>query len=66
MDVAQVTRMVERMNRNRRQLWTWLGERVPGRSPEQVLATWREVHLEGVICGGQVQKTDGSWDVKRC
>jgi hypothetical protein len=66
MDVPQVTRMVERVNRNRRQLWTWLGERDKRRAPGEVLATWREVHLAGVICGGQVQKSDGTWEVKRC
>ena len=65
MDVPQTTRMVERVNRNRRQLWQWLAEREK-RSPAEVQAAWRTVHLEGVICGGQVQKADGSWEVKRC
>jgi hypothetical protein len=66
MDVPQVTRMIERVNRNRRQLWTWLGTREPKKTPGEIQATWREVHLAGVICGGQVQKDDGAWDVKRC
>lgn len=66
MDVPQTTRLVERVNRNRRQLWTWLGSKEGKRTPEQVLAVWREVHLAGVICGGQVQKADGTWEVKRC
>ena len=66
MDVPQVTRMVARVNRNRRQMWTWIGTREPRRTPAEVQATWREVHLAGVICGGQVQKPDGTWEVKRC
>jgi hypothetical protein len=65
MDVPQTTRMVERVNRNRRQLWQWLAGRQK-RSPAEVQAAWHAVHLEGVICGGQVQKADGSWEVKRC
>ncbi len=65
MDVPQVTRMIERVNRNRRQLWQWMATR-ERRSPAEVQSAWREVHLGGVICGGQVQKADGSWEIKRC
>jgi uncharacterized protein DUF1318 len=66
MDVPQVTRMVERVNRNRRQLWQWMAERAPKKTPADIQATWHEVHLAGVVCGGQVQKADGTWEVKRC
>ncbi|HKA92150.1 MAG TPA: DUF1318 domain-containing protein [Haliangiales bacterium] len=64
-DVPRANRLVERVNRNRRQLWQWLAQRT-GRTPAEAQAAWREVHLTGVVCGGQVQKPDGAWEVKRC
>lgn len=66
MDVPQTNRMIERVNRNRRQLWQWLSERGDGASAEQVQARWREVHVAGMVCGGQLQAADGSWEVKKC
>jgi hypothetical protein len=65
-DVPQVQRLIERVNRQRRQLWAWLGKREPRKRAEEIVAAWREVHLAGVVCGGQVQKPDGTWEVKRC
>ena len=65
-DVPQVNRLIERVNRSRRQLWTWMGKREPRKTAAEIQATWREVHLTGVICGGQVQRSDGTWEVKRC
>ncbi len=64
-DVPRANRLVERVNRNRRQVWQWLAQRT-GRTPEQAQVAWREVHLAGVVCGGQLQKPDGTWEVKRC
>jgi hypothetical protein len=61
-----VTRLVERVNRDRRQLWQWLADREKKRSPAEIQKAWREVHVSGVICGGQLQKDDGTWEVKRC
>jgi hypothetical protein len=66
MDVPQATRLVERVNRDRRQLWQWLADREKKRSPAEIQKAWREVHVSGVICGGQLQKDDGTWEVKRC
>jgi uncharacterized protein YdbL (DUF1318 family) len=65
-DVPGVTRLVERVNRNRRQLWQWLAERARGKSPAEIQAAWSAVHLAGVVCGGQIQGKDGKWEVKRC
>jgi len=64
-DVPAVTRLVERTNRNRRQLWRWMAGRTR-RSPAQAQAAWREVHVAGLVCGAQVQKPDGEWEAKRC
>lgn len=65
-DVPQVNRVMERVNRERRQLWRWLGERAAGRSASDVRNTWRATHLEGLICGGQLQLAAGGWEIKRC
>jgi hypothetical protein len=65
-DVPQVGRMLERVNRARRQLWRWLDGQAPGKSPDQVREAWRETHLAGLPCGGQLQGSGGAWEVKRC
>lgn len=65
-DVPEVNRLIERVNRERRQLWRWLGERAPGKTPDEVRAAWREVHVEGLICGGQLQRTGSAWEIKAC
>jgi hypothetical protein len=66
LDVPQVNRLIERVNRERRQLWRWLAERAPGRSADEVRAAWREIHLGGMVCGGQLQVAGGGWEIKRC
>jgi hypothetical protein len=65
-DVPQVGRLIERVNRERRQLWRWLAGQSPGKSAEQVRAAWREIHLGGLVCGGQFQAAGGGWEIKRC
>jgi len=65
-DVPDVNRLLERVNRSRRQLWQWLATRAPRRSPVEIQKSWREVHLAGLICGGQVEKEGGGWEVKKC
>jgi hypothetical protein len=66
LDVPLVDRMIERVNRERRQLWGWLAGRAPGKTADEVRAAWRETHLVGLVCGGQVQVAGGTWEVKRC
>lgn len=65
-DVPQVNALLERLNRGRRQLWQWLATKQPRRTPAEIQATWRTTHVEGVVCGGQLQKADGSWEAKPC
>lgn len=65
-DVATVSVLLERANRNRRQIWRHLlGDR-----PESALAgirsRWREAHLRSVVCGGHIQRKGGAWVVKEC
>ena len=64
-DVPSVNRLIERVNRNRRQLWQWMAERAPGRTKKEAQTAWREVHIAGLVCGGHFQ-TAGGWEVKRC
>lgn len=66
LDVPLVNRMIERVNRERRQRWRWIGERAPGKRPEEVRDAWRTVHLTGLVCGGHLQLPSGAWEVKRC
>jgi Protein of unknown function (DUF1318) len=66
LDVPLVNRLIERVNRERRQLWRWIAEHAPGSDERAVRASWREVHLGGLVCGGQLQRDDGAWEVKAC
>jgi hypothetical protein len=65
-DVAKVSRSIERTNRNRFQVWRYLNGRRPGTTLQQVRRAWRTEHLEGVVCGAQIQNADGTWSVKKC
>jgi hypothetical protein len=65
-EVPHLGALVERQNRTRLQIWEWLKAERPQRSLAEVRKAWREVHLRAVVCGGQVQKPDGSWEAKGC
>jgi hypothetical protein len=66
-DVPDVNRLLERLNRARRQLWDWMAARAPRRSPDEIRKTWRDVHLSGLICGGQIEREGGGgWETKKC
>jgi hypothetical protein len=66
LDVPEVNRLIERVNRERRQLWRWMSEHTKDRTADEVRAAWRETHLGGLICGGQLQAGGGAWETKRC
>lgn len=57
---------VQRVNRSRKQLWRYLQERSPESSSAQIRNIWRQRHLQALVCGGQVQRDDGEWEIKRC
>lgn len=65
-DVPATGRLIERVNRERRQLWRWLAGQAKGKSDDQVRTAWRETHLVGLVCGGQLQVASGAWEIKRC
>jgi len=65
-EVPHLGSLLERENRNRMQVWEWLRSQRPKRSLDEVRRAWREVHLRGLVCGGQLQLPDGSWSEKKC
>lgn len=61
--------LIERTNSARQQLWRWMKARAPdpkGRSLDDVRRAWHGEHARGVVCGGWLQRDDGSWQEKRC
>lgn len=65
-DVPALLALLDRANRDRAQIWRYLEARRPKAKPADVRRAWREVHLRAVVCGGQVQRADGSWEAKKC
>ena len=65
-EVPRLSSLVERANRDRQQIWEWLKAERPKHSMAEVRRAWRETHVRAVVCGGQVQKDDGSWEAKKC
>ncbi len=65
-DEEALTRLVQRENRNRRQVWAYIQRQRPGVGEEEVRKVWRKNHLLQVVCGGQIQRDDGTWTIKRC
>lgn len=65
-DLAQLTRVVERLNLHRRQLWRAIGERHPDKPEAEIRKVWRGIHLERVVCGGLIQVDENTWENKKC
>lgn len=65
-EVPHLGSLLERTNRDRMQIWEWLRRQRPQRSLVEVRQAWRTVHTYGVICGGQLQRDDGTWEAKKC
>ena len=61
--------LIERTNNARQQLWRWMKERGPdpkARKLDEVRKSWHVEHARGVVCGGWMQKDDGTWAEKTC
>jgi hypothetical protein len=69
-DGGQLTRLLERTNLHRRQLWSLLASQNPGTTETQAREAWRKRNLQRVICGGLIQVGDGAgqpaWEGKKC
>lgn len=58
--------LIDRVNRARVQLWRWMHDRRKEAPMEAIRRAWREAHLRGVVCGGWIERDDGTWEAKRC
>ncbi len=69
-DELRLSRLVERENRNRVEVWHFLYEEAQNShstaSALDVQHAWQKNHLLGVVCGAQVQAADGTWSSKKC
>ena len=65
-DEQELAHLIERANRSRQQTWSYLGSLHEGAKPEAVRAAWRATRLRELICGGQLQRADGTWEQKKC
>jgi len=61
---SDAARLIERVNRNRRQVWAYMSK-VKRRSQAASQKAWTRQHHIEVVCGGQVQ-VDGKWSIKKC
>jgi Protein of unknown function (DUF1318) len=65
-DADEITTLVERVNRARRQLWHWMHEQRSDVPEAQLQRAWRDNHLLNVVCGGWVEDSHGTWQSKSC
>ncbi len=64
-DLADVSRRLEKANRSRRQIWLYLQQRSHDGEAD-VHTAWRQTRQKGLVCGGWWQKDDGAWEAKPC
>ncbi len=65
-DHDEVTKLVDRVNRARAQLWRWMHEQKPDVPVDDLRKRWRATHAAGVTCGAWMQSDDGKWEAKSC
>ncbi len=65
-NLAPVSRLLEHVNRNRRQIWLYLQTLKPRASLDDIRRQWRQEHLTSVLCGGHIQRQSGAWTEKKC
>ncbi len=58
--------LVDRVNKARLGLWAWMRQQKPNADAEALRREWHKRHLLGVVCGGWVQREDGTWGEKKC
>jgi hypothetical protein len=63
---SHLRHLVEHANRDRTQIWQAIATRRPGRSLADIRRAWRTVHLGAVVCGAQVERDGGGWELKKC
>ena len=61
---SEVARLIERVNRNRRQVWAYVSK-VRRVSTDAARDAWRRAHLVEMVCDAQVENA-GKWGRKTC
>jgi hypothetical protein len=61
-DVASI----DRVNRARLELWRWMHGVRPDVSEDALRKSWIKAHAQGVVCGGWIERDDGTWEDKKC
>ena len=65
-DPVEVNSLLERSNRNRRQLWRDVIAKVTkNASEDSVRDAWRKRHLQRLVCGGLLEGDEG-WETRQC
>jgi hypothetical protein len=65
-DADEITTLLERVNRARRQLWRWMHEQRSDVSEAELRRAWRDNHVLNVVCGGWIEDSQGTWRGKSC
>jgi uncharacterized protein YdbL (DUF1318 family) len=65
-DAEEITTLVERSNRARRQLWHWMHEQRSDVSESDLERAWHDGHQKNIVCDGWIEGADGKWMAKSC
>ncbi len=65
-DPEEITTLVERGNRARRQLWHWMHEQRSDVSENDLARAWHDSHQKNIVCDGWIEEADGKWKGKSC
>tara|TARA_R110002073_G_scaffold208011_5_gene368420 strand:+ start:4264 stop:4830 length:567 start_codon:yes stop_codon:yes gene_type:complete len=65
-DTTEMTQLIGRENLHRRQIWQLIMKERSENSMQKVQTSWRQIHLERVVCGGLVETRNNVWEPKEC
>jgi uncharacterized protein YdbL (DUF1318 family) len=65
-DPEEAARLIDRINRARKQLWHWMHDQRADVTEADLQRAWHQRHMQGVVCGGWVEGDDGKWQAKAC
>jgi len=65
-DEQDVANLLERENRNRRQVWHFMEEQNPDASMTHIQSAWRVEYLKTLPCESAIQKANNEWGRVEC
>jgi hypothetical protein len=65
-DSDEISALLDRVNRARRQLWRWMHEQRSDQTEAALKRAWHEEHIKNVVCGGWIEDEHGTWQGKSC